>query len=335
MSLRFGVDTLRLLIEFKMSEDRFPSKQLMNLFGDLLPVDGLGCLYTFISEASYEYFYSGKSTNTPSRDEYTTWVSSWCVSVGARRLKIDLSRNTPKKASSTEETEHIHRPMHFIVVDSKEIAKNSPSHRARKRLLEEIKETQKSSHPEIKRVRFSASEDILKCTEKEPSKPPVKTRTGNNLLSFITKKYEKCEETSSRIPMRQAGVFQGRIATARHCKEIAKPVRMVFYQMHGQVRPPFYGIKACRDASKLRNRSRDSTKKILAPEEYMYDSDEEWIEEDGESIDEDSTESMEEESEDAEWVEKDTDEIFFSKGQLPRMDHPEFTVVLVDEAKAE
>lgn len=354
MNLRFSVDALRMVIEFKMASDYFPSKELMNIFSDLLPVSDISCVSTFLSEESYEYFYSGKSTPVPSKEEHRRWVISWGKSVSVRKLKIETTRRNKKGLASYENTEKSTELAYFIVIDSEEIQKNSNLYKARKRLIEEIKDIEKKNHPEIKRVRMSISEDILKYSPKEETasiskktdKPQAQAQiqnktdkpqaqAQNNLLSFITKKYSVNEEVSSRILIRPAGIFHGPIQTVRHCKEIAKPIRMLFYQLHGQIRPPFYGIKTCRDTSKIKVQSKDSTKKILPSEEYLYDSDEEWIEGDGESIEEESEESIEEGSEETEWVEEDTNEIFFSKGQLPRIDHPPFTVLVVDETGTE
>ncbi|KAI5192060.1 hypothetical protein NEMIN01_1808 [Nematocida minor] len=345
MNLRFSVDTLRLLIEFKMSSDRFPDRHLMNLFCDLLPVDGVCCLLSFLAENSYEYFYSCRAADSPSKEEFSEWVRNWMQLSGARRLKVEVSRDklkTPPEKEGVPAEESA--PTYFVVVDSTEISKNSLSYKARKKLIHEIKEKQRLFQPEKKRVRVSVSEDILKCAKKEAAPEestapePIKEKKSapkSSLLSFITKKDEPHEESFRKTQMKVSGIFHGNTATIRHCKEIAKPIRMVFYQIHGQVRPPYYAVKTRTSKPNVCSSRRNSVKRMLPPEDYMYDSDEEWVEGDGESIDEDSIESDEEESEDAEWVEEDTNEIFFSKGQLPRMDHPLFTVLLVDETKME
>lgn len=339
MNLRFTVDALRLLVEFKLSSDLFPSGRLMRLFCDLLPVDVSSCLYDFITASSYEYFFSGKNGEIPSRNEFREWIGKWGETAQVRRLRIEVGNRKVRKIRKLEEE----RSSYFVVVDG-EIDRESEMYRARKRLIEEVKEEERKNNPEIKRIRISLSEDILKCREKEnfkekkdspekeKDKNSAKILSGNNLLSFITRKHERPGE-HSRIRIRAEGVFHGPVHTVRHCKEIAKPVRMIFYQVHGEIRPSFYGVKRKKDTSKVK--TRNSVKKILAEEDYMYDSEEEWIEGDGESIDKESEESIEEESEDAEWVEKDTNEIFFSKGQLPRIDHPEFTVLTVNEVSAE
>ncbi|KAH9386060.1 uncharacterized protein NEMAJ01_0956 [Nematocida major] len=350
MSLRFSVDALQMLIEFKLSADVFPSKSLMNIFSDLLPVHSKCNLPAFLSECAYEYFYSGKKGPAPAKSEFLEWVAKWVEDVQARILKVKLTREAPPcSAGSPQAVQSAAAERCFVVINSEEICKNSKAYKARQRLLQGIKDQQKEENPKIKRVRMSVSEDILKCEMKSPPEkkpaaelhaPPTaavkeakdtKQLTKSSLLSFITKKEDQKNPCHRKIALKPLGRFYGKVETIRKCKDINKPVKMVFCRIHGQIRPPLYMLKAQRDLSRVVHASRNSTHKVLPLEEYIYDSEEEWIEGEGESIDEESEESDDEESEDAEWVEKDTNEVFFTKGQLPRMDHPVFTVVEVSE----
>ncbi|KAI5125401.1 hypothetical protein NEPAR04_0334 [Nematocida parisii] len=347
MNLRFSIDALQMLIDFKASKDIYPSRELMTLFSDLLPITSDSCLPSFLAECAYEYFYCSKQEGVPTREEFLEWTKNWMESTSARILRISLPRD--KSVADEAGTHSIttgKQEKNFLIIDSKEISKNSPVHKSRREFIQNLKNRQKETDPSIKRVRMSMSEDILEARKEvlkitRTPKPRIKDvpiesskSIKSNLLFFMTKRSTECTDKASNLFIKYPGIFYGNISTIRRCKEISIPTRMVFYQIHGQIRPPFYAVKDSKNALNPAH-TRNSCRKILPEEEYLYDSEEEWVEEDGESIDKDSSESDEEESEDAEWVEKDTNELFFGKGQLPRIDYPVFTVRMVDEAKVE
>ncbi|EHY65837.1 hypothetical protein NERG_01444 [Nematocida ausubeli] len=347
MNLRFSIDALQMLIAFKASKDIFPSKTLMNLFSDLLPIHENTCLLSFLTESAYEYFYSCRHESIPTKEEFMEWTKKWIETTHARVLKTELSRYKPSDqqvgiASASQSV----LQKHFVVIDNNEISTSSVSYKARRKLIDTLKSDQKENNPAIKRARVSLSEDILKCPKKKPlngsTQPPTKVPPSEehktaktNLLSFMTKRSgEKAGLLTNGLSIKYPGRFYGKVTTIRLCKEISKPVRMVFYQIHGQIRPSFYAVKPSTYAPNILH-TRNTIRKILQPEEYLYDSEEEWIEEDGESIDKESEESDDDESGNAEWVEEDTNTPFFSKGQLPEIDYPLLTVLTVDESTLE
>ncbi|KAI5188438.1 hypothetical protein NECID01_0069 [Nematocida sp. AWRm77] len=160
------------------------------------------------------------------------------------------------------------------------------------------------------------------------SKPPANQQT---LLSFAVK---NTAESKPRALTRTRTVLPGRmqrsVGTFRVSSDVKKPVRMVFFKLHGQIRPPCYQARESRQRVRVRN----SLRKIFTDEEYLYNSEDEWVEGDGEDITDESSESYEEEEEAQEWIEEDTEEGLIRKGQLPKLDHPVCVEYPVNEAEA-
>ncbi|KAI5181635.1 hypothetical protein NEOKW01_1811 [Nematocida sp. AWRm80] len=294
-NLRYSGHALKALLEFKGSKEMYPTEEQLIMYLDLLQVPGPIINAKEIFTEAYEYFYSHKK-NSILLEVFLKWITDWSTRVNLRTLKTQL------------DTERI---VYLIIVDTSVISTNSRAYQCRERLTKNISSFYREVTESNKRIKPVYSENILENTAKNAGM--------SGLLAFVKRK-ETTESTfeTTKTRILPLGRMHKNITTFRKSSEIRTPVRMVFYKHHGQIRPAYYNIKQPRTMY-----TRITIRKILPEEEYLYDSEEEWIEGDGESVDKEEQESEEEPlEEDILWIEPDAEDNLFRKGQLPTLDHP-------------
>lgn len=330
----------------------FPSEPLLVLFFSHLEVQhpgkqGLGA--GFLSRVSYEYFYAGKK-HRPSLQEYEALLGCWLELADLYVTSIELKHRRRKEAHAVQ----------VIQVESNRLASKTVSLlvKIQQAYLRDLKQAykeelglEKSERVRVKirsRVRdpfppaqrtcpFSSDcENIAGCgigdTFRDITGSVPENITGNtgpctplatarlpkkSLLVYAVKKRAEVQNIKTHVVEPRA--LRRSRKSLRVPAYALNPVRMVFFKHHNQIRPPYYNVKSPLPPS---FRTRVSTRRILAPEEYEYDSGTEWIEGDGENISENEAESDEEEQADEDWIEQDANDALFSKGQLPHMDFP-------------
>ncbi|KAI5171962.1 hypothetical protein NEFER03_1227 [Nematocida sp. LUAm3] len=350
-NLRYSTHALRMLSLFKRSKEIFPPEEAVAIYVDMLEVEEHPISPFTISKDTYEYFFSGRKVY-PSPQEYLEYINNWWKKYKPEQIQITISS---KKA------EDMHKNVSAVAPWL--IEKHTILYKFRreytKRLKKELKKSLAHTENAPKRISIKYTSPIdpyalaenpldhvyrcsmeetelledtqesLQTTKKEEecaAHKKAKEKKQSGLLMFAKKR--KIEE-KNKVSLRYPGRVYKNQKTIRRSPYIRKPIRMVFIKHHQQIKPPYYHVKK---QSPLITRS--TTKKILREEEYAYDSDEEWIEGDGESIDEDSYESEEEEEGPNEWIEEDVNEVLFSRGKLPKMDHPACKHFLITEQEA-
>ncbi|KAI5185721.1 hypothetical protein NEHOM01_1013 [Nematocida homosporus] len=337
-NLRFTASTLKLLLDFKQSSALYPSSELMLLFADLLVVSEQIEIERFLALHAYEYFYAGKRLR-PSLVDFQAWVHIWTETTDPQIIKVEIVDSAGLSLWSA----------YVIAVAREVLERKSLSYRFRLKFPKYLKsEWLKSTDSTGLKTKSSskhlsvliaadlvgAEEEVADKDESETSLEIKPKKDSAGLLAFAQKRAATVLETSSKkVRFLPPGRMYKHQKTFRVGADVSTPVRMVFYKHHGQVRPSYYGVKKM---GPVFPRTRCSVKKILPDEEYLYDSDEEWVEGDGESIGEESFESDEDEDEDAGWIEPDnTNEALFRRGQLPRIDYPVCQEYPLDEACAD
>ncbi|OAG29915.1 hypothetical protein NEDG_01462 [Nematocida displodere] len=343
---RFSTSALKMLIDFKRGKEVFPPEELMLSFVDLLSVPPRASISEHLAKESFEYFYAGKK-DVPPYTRFLEWTSRWTKRAGVHHVHIEVSN----------QKEGICSGFSILAVESKLIAERTRACQARRGFVRSVQVAFRTILQTVGRLKVKLSEDLLHyiapalelCPEaKAPPKPqtsqtsqtpqtsqmsqkPPKPQTSSSLLAFATKKEATEARAEAKVKIALPGRLYPKKTTTRMVPEVAAPIRMVFFKHHGEIRPPYYNAKH----PGKRLQARNSLKKILQEEDYAYNSEEEWVEGDGESINEDSLESDDEEGEDEGWIEPDTNEVLFTKGQLPRLDHPFCREYALDETVAE
>lgn len=331
-NMRTHPHALEGLIQFKRSTALLPCDDLIVLFTDFYRA-GENPSIAVVFEDAYNFFYSQKKQD-PGYPSFSAHMGEKCGVYGLHTL--DVAVETPAHGEEAGEGEEKRTCTEtYWVLNAEAVSRSSTLSPRTCELIARFRSSLRKKICSYHRFRYGAAVTVHVKPGMEAECTPVGTPkkqgpASSSLLVYLSAKKAPSpeeEEAASGPDFRNAAVryghmFWGKIDSMRRSEQLVQPVRMVFFKMHSQVRPPYHAKRQSRKNVQLR---RDTTAKMQHVGDYGYDSDEEWIAEEGESIDSIESEEAEEEEEGEleEWIEPDKEEFTFSGRKLPTLDFPD------------